>query len=47
MDNPEGIVDYISNPVKKRDDYLEMPPQNYLSVEVRMAAAKFMLQITE
>ncbi len=46
MDNPQGIVDYITNPVKKRDDYPEMPPQNYLSEEVRMAAAEFMLQIT-
>ncbi len=46
MDNPQGIVDYITDPVKKRDDYPEMPPQNYLSEEVRMAAAKFMLQVT-
>jgi mono/diheme cytochrome c family protein len=47
MDNPQGIVDYITNPVKKRDDYPEMPPQNYLSEEVRMAAAEFMLQVTK
>jgi parallel beta-helix repeat protein len=46
-DNPQGIVDYITNPVKKRDDYPEMPPQNYLSEEVRMAAAQFMLQVTK
>jgi len=46
MDDPQGIVDYITNPVKKRDDYPEMPPQNYLSEEVRMAAAEFMLQVT-
>jgi hypothetical protein len=45
MDNPQGIVDYITNPVKKRDDYPEMPPQNYLSEDVRMAAAEFMLQV--
>lgn len=45
MDNPQGIVDYITNPVKKREDYPEMPPQNYLSEDVRMAAAEFMLQI--
>ena len=45
MDNPQGIVDYITNPTKKREDYPEMPPQNYLSEEVRMAAAEFMLQI--
>lgn len=47
MDNPQGIVDYITNPVKKRDDYPEMPPQNYLSEDVRMAAAEFMLQVTK
>jgi hypothetical protein len=46
MDNPQGIVDYITNPVKKRDDYPEMPPQNYLSEEVRMAAAQYMLEVT-
>ncbi len=46
MDDPQGIVDYITNPVKKRDDYPEMPPQNYLSEEVRMAAAEFMLQVS-
>jgi parallel beta-helix repeat protein len=45
LDNPQGIVDYITNPVKKRDDYPEMPPQNYLSEEVRMAAAEYMLQV--
>ena len=47
MDNPQGIVDYITSPTKKRDDYPEMPPQNYLSEEVRMAAAEFMLQVTQ
>jgi parallel beta-helix repeat protein len=46
-DNPQGIVDYITNPVKKRDDYPEMPPQNYLSEDVRMAAAKYMLKVTK
>jgi len=43
MDNPQGIVDYITNPVKKREDYPEMPPQNYLDEETRMAVAKYML----
>ena len=47
MDNPQGIVDYITNPVKKRNDYPEMPPQNYLSEEVRMAAAKYMLEVSK
>jgi cytochrome c551/c552 len=47
MDNPQGIVDYITSPVRKREDYPEMPPQNYLSEDVRLAAAKFMLQVTK
>ena len=47
MNNPQGIVDYITAPVKKRDDYPEMPPQNYLSEEVRMAAAEFMLSVKQ
>jgi parallel beta-helix repeat protein len=47
MDNPQGIVDYITSPTKKRNDYPEMPPQNYLSEEVRMAAARFMLEVRQ
>ncbi|MCF8465675.1 MAG: right-handed parallel beta-helix repeat-containing protein [Flavobacteriales bacterium] len=44
-DNPQGIADYIANPVHKRDDYPEMPPQNYLSEETRLAVAEFMLTL--
>jgi len=47
LDDPQGIVDYITNPVKKRDDYPEMPPQNYLSEEVRRAAAEYMLTVRQ
>ncbi|GAA5315616.1 MAG: hypothetical protein AseanaTS_08210 [Candidatus Pelagadaptatus aseana] len=46
MDNPQGLADYIANPVKKRDDYPEMPPQNYLDEETRLAVAKYMLSRT-
>ena len=46
MDNPQGIADYIARPVKKRDDYPEMPPQDYLDPETRLAVAKHMLQVT-
>jgi parallel beta-helix repeat protein len=46
MDNPEGIADYAANPVKKRDDYPQMPPQSHLDDETRLAAARFMLQLT-
>lgn len=46
MDNPEGIAEYAANPVKKRDDYPQMPPQSHLDDETRLAAARFMLQVT-
>ena len=43
--NPEGLAEYIANPVHKREDYPEMPPQNYLSEETRLAVAEYMLTI--
>jgi len=43
MDNPQGIAEYIAKPSKKRADYPEMPPQNYLDEETRLAVAKYML----
>ena len=43
--NPKGIGEYIANPVHKRDDYPEMPPQNYLTEETRMAVAEYMLTL--
>ncbi len=46
MDNPQGIADFIANPTKKRDDYPEMPPQNYLDEQTRLAVAKHMLKVT-
>ena len=45
MDNPEGLAEYIANPQKKRDDYPAMPKQDYLSPEMRLAVAKFMLGV--
>jgi parallel beta-helix repeat protein len=45
MDNPQGIADYITKPVRKRPDYPEMPPQDYLDPETRLAVAKYMLQV--
>lgn len=44
-DNPQGIADYIANPVRKREDFPEMPPQNYLSEETRLAVAEYMLTV--
>ncbi|CAA0102044.1 Uncharacterised protein [Halioglobus japonicus] len=45
MDNPQGIADYIVNPVKKRDDYPEMPPQDYLDEQTRLAVGEYMLGV--
>ena len=45
--NTQGLVDFITNPVHKRDDYPEMPPQNYLTEETRKAVAEYMLSITK
>lgn len=46
-DNPQGIVDYITNPKNLRDDYPEMPPQDYLSDDAKMAVAEYILSIKE
>ena len=45
LDNPQGIADYIAKPVKKRPDYPEMPPQDYLHPETRLAFAEYMLAV--
>jgi parallel beta-helix repeat protein len=45
MDNAQGIADYIAKPAKKRDDYPEMPPQDYLDPATRLAVAKYMLEV--
>jgi len=42
-DNPQGIVDYINAPKNLREDYPEMPPQNYLSDDAKMAVAEYIL----
>lgn len=46
-DNPRGIENYINNPVHKREDYPEMPPQNYLTEETRKAVAEYVLTLTK
>ncbi|ROS04865.1 parallel beta-helix repeat protein [Sinobacterium caligoides] len=45
MDNPQGISDYINAPIKKRKDFPEMPPQNYLDEKTRLAIAEYMLTV--
>lgn len=47
VDDPQGIADYIANPVKKRDDFPPMPPQTHLSPEMRLAVAKYLLGIRQ
>ena len=47
MDNPQGIADYIAAPTKKRSDYPEMPPQDYLDPATRLAVARYMLGVKE
>ena len=45
--NAKGIMEFITKPVHKRDDYPEMPPQDYLSEETRLAVSEYMLTITK
>ena len=40
---PQALADWIADPVRKREDYPEMPPQSYLPPEVRLAVAKYIL----
>ncbi len=44
-DNPEGLAKWIANPTKKRplDQFPAMPPQNYLSEELRLNLARYIL----
>jgi len=44
-DRPEELAAYIAAPARKRDDYPEMPPQDYLSEDVRLAVAEYMLRL--
>ena len=47
MDDPQGLAEYIASPTRKRDDYPEMPPQDYLDPETRLAVAEYMLSRTK
>ncbi len=44
-DDPEGLAEFIARPSKIRPDYPEMPPQDYLSPELRLKVAEYMLQL--
>lgn len=43
MDDPQRLADWIAAPTRVRDDYPEMPAQNYLDAETRLAVAEYML----
>lgn len=42
--NPAGIVEFISNPVQKREGFPEMPPQAYLGEENLNEIARYILE---
>ena len=46
-DNPQGIVNYINNPLNVREDYPDMPPQDYLPEEAKLAVAEYILSLKE
>ena len=39
----KGMAEWIAKPVRKRPDYPEMPPQDYLPTDVREAVANYIL----
>ncbi|HKX54832.1 MAG TPA: c-type cytochrome, partial [Xanthomonadales bacterium] len=43
-DDAQALADYIAKPVRKRNDYPEMPPQDHLSEELRLQVATYMLR---
>ncbi len=43
----QRLADYLADPVKRRPDYPEMPPQGHLSEELRLAVAEYMLSVTK
>jgi len=45
--NPQGMADFMADPTHKREDYPEMPPQNYLSPETRLAVAEYILTLKQ
>jgi len=42
-DDPAGIAAYIANPMKKRENFPEMPPQAYLGGDTLLAVAEYVL----
>ncbi|MGK0293410.1 MAG: cytochrome c551/c552, partial [Porticoccaceae bacterium] len=44
-DRPEALVNYINAPIPMRDNYPEMPAQNYLDAETQLAVANYILKV--
>ena len=46
MDDPEGLAEWIAAPTKKRpaEEFPAMPPQDYLSEELRLELARYILE---
>ncbi len=45
--DPKRMVEFMKAPKHLREDYPEMPPQNYLSDEAKLAVAEYILTIKE
>jgi len=45
QDDVQALANYIASPTKKREDYPEMPPQDHLSEDLRLAVAEYMLGV--
>ncbi len=45
--NAEGIAKVIKEPINKREDYPEMPPQGHLTEDMRMKVANYMLSLEQ
>jgi len=43
-DDVEGMAEWIKNPTRRREDYPPMPPIDYLTDEVRLAVARFIIE---
>ena len=47
QNDPQGIADYIVKPEHMREDFPEMPPQKYLSKDLRLALAEYLLTVKQ
>ena len=42
-DDAQAIADYVAEPVRRRPDFPNMPPQGHVSEEMRLLVAEYML----